>query len=242
MSAEYDLLARWFRVADWCAYSLQKDGYEGLVLSPLGKFPVSAAMLSEKAFESADFMHRKIAASMLGWIEAPPPGVISEYMEREAERDRGLPPEDSVRLECQSVVEDLVFSAARWARSDVTLPTALAFLADVVKRTIGGEYWNSSSYAMTTLVQRDPAKYDELLKRFSQFADGPAPIHPSNPTLEQERQFAENLIQRNPNTLQAIDNVLSARDDAISAELDVDSKQSISELLAAAAKFESTNV
>jgi hypothetical protein len=240
MIAEYDLLARWFGVADWCAYTLQKDGSEALVLSPLGKFPASAAMLSEKAFESDNFRHRKIAASLLGWIEAPLPDVISEFLDREAKRDSSLPPEGPARLECQSVVEDLVFSAARWARSDETLPTALAFLTDVVKRTIGGEYWNSSSYAMTTLMHHDPTEYDDLLVRFSRYTQGPAPIHPSRPTLEQERQFAENLIQRNPNTLRAIDTLLNEKDDALAADLDAESKQSISELLSVAAEFEKT--
>ena len=119
----------------------------------------------------------------------------------------------------------------------LTLPPASAFLAEVVERTIGGEYWNSSSYAMTTLIRHDAAKYDDLLKKFSRYAEGPAPDHPSRPTLEQERQFSENLIQRNPNTLRAIENLLNAQDEALSAELDAESMQSISELLAAAAEF-----
>jgi len=237
MTSEYDLLSHWFRIADWCAYNLQKDGYEPIVLAPLGEFSASATRLSQLAFESGDFMHRKTAASLLGWTKAPQLHLISEFLEKEVERDKSLAPEALERLECQSVVERLVFSAARWARSEEARLPALAFLADVVSRTIGGEYWNSSSYAMTTLVLYDSGASQELLVSFSKYANGPSPSHPSKPTLEQERQFVDNLAERNPNTLNAIENLLREGDDALSAELDSQSKRSITEFLEVADRF-----
>ena len=241
MTAAYDLFLRWFRIADWCAYSLQKDGYEALILSPLGKFSRAASVLSELAIESDDYMHRKTAAALLGWIEEPRPQSLSGFFAKEAARDRSLAPDSPERLDCQSVVEDLVFSATRWARSDELRRQALEFLTEVVEATVDGEYWNTSSYAMATLVLRNPDGVDELLRKFSEFANGPEPDHPGRPTLQQERQFAEQLLQRNANTLQAIENVLNTKDEALSAELDPESERSITELLAAADRFDQTD-
>ncbi len=238
MTTAYDLFLSWFRVADWCAYSLQKHGYQALILSPLGKFSRAASVLSELAIDSDDYVHRKTAAAMLGWIEEPRPQSLSEFFVKETARDRSLAPQSPERLSGQSVVEDLVFSAARWARSDDLRPQALEFLTTIVETTIDGDYWNTSSYAMTTLVLRHPDGVDDLLEKFSEFANGPEPDHPSRPTLQQERQFAEQLLLRNPDTLQAIENVLNAQDEALDLKLDPESERSIAELLATAERFD----
>lgn len=148
----------------------------------------------------------------------------------EADRDARMDPKSFSRMDTQSVVEELVFSAVRWARNEKLRPAALKFLADFVERTVNGEYWNTSSYAMTTLVRHSAPGASDLLARFQAYAQGSAPTHPSRPSLTQEKSFAENLLKKNPATLGAIEAVLDQRDQALSAGLDENSRSLIDQL------------
>jgi hypothetical protein len=66
-------------------------------------------------------------------------------------------------------------------------------LRKVVESTIDGQYWNSTSAAMQGLVCGCRADAHELLTRFSLYAAGKPPAHPSGPTLDHERHVAEAL-------------------------------------------------
>jgi hypothetical protein len=236
---EYDLLAVWFRVAGWVAYDLSQSGAEGIVLKPLGQYPKAATFIARAASKSSVFQHRKIAACLAGWIKQPPPDLVQDLFQQEAERDRQLPTKDLRRLDTQSVVEDIVFSAAFWARNPNTRQAGFDLLRSVVERTIGGEYWNTSSYAITTLLHHQAPGASELLTRFHDFAMNAKVDHPSNPSLTQEREFAQNLMAKNPKTLGVIESLLDQKMEAAAGEgLDENSRAAIDELVQFADRFD----
>jgi hypothetical protein len=102
---------------------------------------------------------------LAGWIKQPSPDLLRDLFQQEAERDRQLPKKDFGRFDTQSVVEDIVFSAAFWARNPKSREAGFDLLRSVVEKTIGGEYWNTSSYAITTLLHHQAPGSSELLKR-----------------------------------------------------------------------------
>lgn len=234
----YDLLAAWFRVADWCAYNLAKDGYQAIVLKPLGERSRASTLISQHAAQSDDYMHRKTAASLASWICEPHPTLLAELFQLEEQRDASLAPDDTRRLDTQSVVEDIVFAATRWARNETLRMPACQLLDAIVRKTINGQYWNTSSYAMVTLLRYSADGATELLAEFAAFAAGPPPVHPSRPSLTQEQSFAENLVNGNPKTLAAIEGVLDEQDQTVNTELDSDSQAVVNDLLAVATAFE----
>jgi hypothetical protein len=236
--SEYDLLAAWFRIADWAAYDLTKQGAEGIVLKPLGRNSKAATLIARSGFTSTNYHYRKLAASLVGWVQLPPLDLLTQLFQQETERDRHMPKDDLGRLDTQSVVEDIVFSAAFWARREQSRPAAVQLLREVVERTLAGEYWNTASYAMTTLCRHQAPGCGELLKRFQEFASTAKVNHPSRPSLTQEKEFAQNLAAENPKTLQAIESLLDQREEAASANLDENSRAALDELLQAAEKFD----
>jgi hypothetical protein len=236
---EYDLLAAWFRVANWTAYKLFKDSAEGVVLKPLGQHSKAATFIVRSASKSSIFQHRKIAACLAGWIQRPPLDLLAELFQHEAERDQQLPKKDFGRLETQSVVEDIVFSAAFWARRERTRAAAFELLRTVVERTIAGQYWNTASYALTTLCRHQAAGHSELLIRFQQFANSAKVDHPSNPCLTQEKNYAQNLLAKDPRTLDNIELLLDQKEEAaIAVSLDEHSRAAIDELVQVAERFD----
>lgn len=236
--SEYDLLAAWFRIADWAAYDLAKDGAEGIVLRPLGRHPKAATLITRSGFTSSNYRHRKLAASLAGWIQQPPLDLLAQLFQQEAERDRRIPKDDFSRLDTQSVVEDIVFSAAFWARREQSRPAAVQLLRDIVERTLAGEYWNTASYAMTTLCRHQAPGCNELLTRFQEFASTGKVKHPSRPSLSEEMEFAQNLVAKNPKTMQAIESSLDQKEKAANASLDENSRAALDDLLQAAEQFE----
>jgi hypothetical protein len=236
----YDLLGAWFQVADWVAYDLAKDGTEGVVLKPLGQHSKASTFIVLAGFNSDNYRHRKIAASLAGWIEHPPLDLLAQCFQHETERDHRLPKDDFRRLDSQSVVEDIVFSAAFWARRDQTRPAAFELLRKIIERSITGEYWNTASYAMTTLCRHQAPGCAELLNRFQQFSVNAMVEHPSMPSLTQEREFADNLLSKNSRTLDAIEDLLNEKvNAATAADLDESSRRAIEDLLKVAQLFDS---
>ena len=232
MVQQYDLFAVWFRVADWGAYDLMKDGCESILLKPLGECSSAATLIARSGSQSVNYRHRKLVSSLAGWIQEPPLDLLNELFQHEVERNRQLSVQDSRRLDQQSVVEDIVFSASRWARNPMTRDAAIEVLRVVVEQTIAGEYWNTSGYAITTLSRYEAEGHTELLKQFVAFANGEPIDHVSRPSYAQERLFAANLLVRNPDTLNAIEHHLDAQDEvAKSFTLDEKSRSAINELV-----------
>jgi hypothetical protein len=150
-----------------------------------------------------------------------------------------LPKEDFGRLHTQSVVDDIVFSAAFWARNPNTREAGFDLLRSVVEKTIDGEYWNTSSYAMTTLLHHQAVGSSELLKRFHDFAMKAKVDHPSNPSLTQEKEFAQSLVAKNAKTLGVIESLLDQKVEAAAGKgLDENSRAAIDELVRFAERFD----
>jgi hypothetical protein len=238
MMQEGDLTSAWDEVLEWLAFGLMKEGYEGIICHPLGKFPKSSTFLSRATFSNDDFHYRKVAASLAGWINEPELNMLTDFFSSESRRDSSLPENDLGRLECQSVVEDIVFSAARWARMKKTQTAALDLLKTIVQRTIDGEYWNTSSYAMATICRYVPPYANDLLQAFHEFAHHGKAEHPSNPSLTQERTYSEGLINGNKEVLDSIENVLIAKDKAARAKVGNEDQPLIDNLLRVAKLFE----
>jgi hypothetical protein len=237
---QYDLFSAWFRIADWAACDLGKEGIEGIVLEPLGRHSKVSAFIVRAGAASSNFQHRKLVAALAGWIQEPPLELLAELFRLESERDQQLPKSDFGRFETQSVVEETVLSAARWVRREYTRPPAFELLRTIVERTMAGEYWNSASYAMTTLCRHRAQGSGELLNPFQQFATRAKVSHPSNPSLSQEKLYARNLMARNQEILDSIESLLNQKDEASrTVDLDDDSRTAIEELVAAAQRYDS---
>jgi hypothetical protein len=239
--SEYDLLAAWFRVADWTFYDLFKGGDEAVVLKPLGQHSRAATFIVRAASKSSAYEHRKIAACLAGWIHQPPLDLLVDLFRQEAERDRQLPKMDFGRFETQSVVEDIVFSAAFWARRERTRSAAFGLLRTVVERTITGQYWNTASYAITTLCRHQATDHLELLNRFQQFAKCAKVDHPSNPDLTQEKTYAANLLANDSSTLDNIESLLNQKEEAaVAVNLDEQGRAAIERLVQVAERFDAS--
>ncbi|PQO36944.1 hypothetical protein C5Y96_07215 [Blastopirellula marina] len=234
----YDLFNAWFRIADWCAYTLAKQGCESVVLKPLGEHSHAAAIIVREASQSGSYMHRKLAASLAGWIRDPSPQLLEELFKTEADYDASLEPSDFGRLESQSVMEDIVVSAHRWMRDTNQGQHASHALKQIIGSTIAGQYWNSAGEAMIGLCKYHSDDSAELLQEFAEYANGPAPSHPSRPSLKQEKSIAQNLLEGNPKALDSLERFLQAQDAAADTEIDPNSRAAIDHLLAMAKTIE----
>lgn len=170
-----------------------REGHEAAILIPLAQRPTGAFRIIAHVRDWDNHMQRKIAATLAGHLgEKAPPSLLDELFQAETERDRrASQPLD--RLLVQSVVEDIVFAATRWARTAGRKAPGVALLRKVVERTLSGQYWNTASYAMMGLAHHQADDWRNLLERFAAFANGARPSHPSNPSLKQECQFVANL-------------------------------------------------
>ncbi|MGD9680179.1 MAG: hypothetical protein AB7W16_03245 [Candidatus Obscuribacterales bacterium] len=214
-----DLLEMWDDLCAMVGDELMPAGLEGAVLKPLGAMTAAPGLIHH-SFSSDNFNDRKVAATLAGYLDNAEPGLLEDLFARESARDQALAADDSKRLECQSVVEDIVFAAARWCRRPELRSAGESLLKKVVSETVEGRYWNTASYAMTVLRCHQSPGSQEMLVKFEQFclpANGtpPAlPAHPSAPTLEQEAQFARGLAEGDPRTLSSIDQLLDEKDEA----------------------------
>lgn len=227
----YDLFDAWFRVADWCAYTLSKEGCEPVVLKPLGQHSRAAAIIVREASQSQSYMHRKLAASLAGWVRDPEPNLLEELFQQVAAYDATLEPGDFERLESQSVMEDVVVAAHRWMRDEIRRLPAAQALRQIVRCTFAGQYWDSAGDAMIAICKYCPDDSTELLQEFAAYANGSPPSHPSRPSLMQEKAVAEKLLARDPDALAAIDRLLNAQDAVAETEIDDNSRAAIDHLI-----------
>jgi hypothetical protein len=193
MGADDDLIEMWEESVGGWVEDLAREGQEAAVLVPLCRYPAAARRIVAHVEDWDNHMQRKIAAMVVGFLASEAPAdKLDAMFEAESRRD-GAAEEEIDRLLSQSVVEDIVFAATRWCRSVDRKEAGLAVLAKVVQRTVDGEYWNTASYAMMGLARHSARGARELLERFGAFAVGKPPIHPCNPTLQQEREFAAQI-------------------------------------------------
>src|SRR5690348_13681574 len=108
--SQAELLTTWEGRIDWIGNGLMNDGVEGCVLQPIGQAPAAATKLVRHSFESGNYIHRKVSASLGGYIETAEPTLLQELFDAERTRDATLAADSLERLYCQSAVEDIVFS------------------------------------------------------------------------------------------------------------------------------------
>jgi len=236
MTPQESLFDQWDRVVGPWVASLMKEGIEGAILAPLANEPAAAMTIVGRVRSSDDCYARKIAARLAGYLgPGAPPEILDELLE--AERARHLAPRTSMEtFDTQSVVEDVVFAANRWCRHPQRKPAGLAVLRKVVERTLSGEYWNTSSYAMTGLVRHAPDEATDLLARFCSFAEGAPPDHPSRPSLSQEKSFAQAL---KAGKCDAIEKSLDAADvTAAAVTWDEEAEAALAQFMSAARRIQ----
>ena len=212
-ASETEFLKLWDEsLARFCVDDLMPAGQETALLQPLAGFPRAAERLVRRASLCDDQRQRQCAAILLGYMSAPPDGLLDELFERESERSAAASPESLEPLRSQSVVEDIVLAASRQCRIAALREPACALLRKVVERTLVGEYWNTAAFALTTLCQRRAAHASDLLVAFARFARGSPPDHPSNPSLATERRFVDALQSAGGDSLCAIEDRLDRQE------------------------------
>ena len=234
----YDLFLAWYGVADWCAYDLIKQGCESVVLRPLGKHSQAATLIACGAAESDDYMHRKVAAELAGWIVQPPETLLAELFAAEVERDKRFYETDVERLKMQSVMENIVFASAQWARSKRTSSAGLAVLEDVVQSAIDGQFWNTARDALTALCHHSHRRYRDLATRYLEFAQGEPPTHPTTNSFESDRKVAEQILARDPSTLSSVARTLDEQERSANTEIEETARAALDYLLQVAEYFE----
>jgi len=241
-----EFLARWDTVVSPIAERQLKDGAELALLLPVAQHSLAATRLVRHIAGSDNYRQRKIAACLAGVIgPAAPASMLAELFEAEIVRDVAARPtptkwwirsrttgDSFERLLCQSVVEDIVFAATRWAGLPQVHDAGVSVLRSVVTRTINGEYWNTAGCALVSLVHHGAPDADVLVERFTDFADGPVPDHPSLPSFAEERQHIERIRSGN---VDLIEIQLRAQEDAAAdVEWTPDTRAQIDSFLALA--------
>ena len=188
------------------------------------------------AFSSDDYNHRKVGASLVGFLRGGHDLLRDLYLQ---EKKRDADTDDLMaRLYSQSVVEDIVFAAARLARDEDARPASLDFLDTFVREVLAGCYWNTATYAMTTLMYHDTQEYSALLTDYLSYLDTAKVDHPSNPDLSREKAAALSLSTGDKNALNMIEGHLAQKDAACTAaNLQDQDQATIDALIAAAARY-----
>lgn len=133
---------------DWLWYGLAKEGRESAVLAPLAKCPVAAAYVAGCLAMSPNYVQRKLAAMLAGWIDDPDQ---SDLLAPILDNERQVFADDS--LTANSVGEDIMFAATRWSHQpDGPLREAgLAVLAGMIDDALEGIPWNTVHWAVANL-------------------------------------------------------------------------------------------
>lgn len=150
---------------------LHKAGYSHYVFSRLVDYPAELRVFAQALTVDEDPYARKLAAYSLGYrMDAVLDDFLLVY---EAELERERTGDFMEQFNAQSTVEDLVFSAVRLVRDGRRPEAGLSFLERVVSDTVSEEhYWNSSNYAMASLLHTDAEQYGPLFEAWSEFVDG----------------------------------------------------------------------
>ncbi|MEO7092672.1 MAG: hypothetical protein ABI175_05435 [Polyangiales bacterium] len=216
--SEREFLRRWEGTwEELVMFTLQSSQQEGAVLAPLAAYPQASLLVIERVAASEETNARCVGASLAGRLGSSAPlDLLDRLLARECARlSNGHDPFKVIAA--QTVVDAVVFAAARWCRDERARPGGLALCRKVVERTIdheAGEYWSSAPYAMVTLVRHRAPDVDALLARFAAFADGPPPDYVTAPTLQNERACARALAAGVPAAIGRVDAMIDKLDGA----------------------------
>jgi len=195
--SEAEFIRLWDQtLAPFCVEDLMPARQELALLQPVAAYRRGGERLARHVAFADDHRQRQVAAILAGFMGLPPRDLLDELFERESERGAAARPGGLEPHYAQSVVEEVVLAATRWAREPALREPAGAVLRKVVERTLGGEYWSSAAYALTTLCRYGLGA--DLVQGFVRFANAPPPDHPLRPSLATEQRFAAALAEGFP--------------------------------------------
>jgi len=125
-----------------------KKGRESAVFGPLARYPAAAGWLAERMSLSTDYITRKLGAMLAGWVHDPThAGLLSQMLDRE----RKVFADDS--LNANSVGEDIMFAATRWAESQDSQVKSggTNVLARMIWDALENTHWNTVHWAIANL-------------------------------------------------------------------------------------------
>ncbi len=169
---------------------LHKNGVAHGAFAELARHQTALRRFGEALITLEDEYARKLAGYSLGYLEGVGLEEFDGMLKLEISRAKlGGTIEE---LNAQSTVEDLVFSAVRLIKDGRGAEVGLAFLERIVTDVVEERrYWNTSSYAMASLINTDGARYEILFQKWSRRIDGPPPEHESKPNFETEREWRD---------------------------------------------------
>jgi len=209
---------------------LHKNGVAHAAFSELAQHPIALRRFSEALITSENEIARKLAGYSLGYLDGVGPEEFDGMLKLEISRAKlGGPTEEQ---NAQSTVEDLVFSAVRLIKDGRGPEAGLAFLERIVTDVVEERrYWNSSSYAMASLMNADNERYQDLFQKWSRRIEGPPPEHESNPNFETEREWRDFI--KDGTTNQIFEMLTWEEEEAAKMKLRPDGRQVLDDLIQA---------
>ncbi|GAB5405800.1 MAG: hypothetical protein Aurels2KO_40310 [Aureliella sp.] len=134
---------------NWAWEDLAQCGEESALFAPMAESPEAAGWLAGCMAMSDDSITRKLAAMLAGWLVESKfnRDLLGEMLQRERQRAT------SDMLEANSVVEDILLAATRWASGtqEETRSAGRAVLSEIVRDALLGTKWNTAHWAFANL-------------------------------------------------------------------------------------------
>ena len=144
---------------NWLWGDLAKEGKETAVLAPLAQYPNSAAWLAGSMAMSTDYITRKLAAMLAGWIDDPKQTHLLLDM---LENERTVFIKDPTIA--NSVGEDIMFAATRWSQRTLgdVRESGICVLAGMIADALQGTPWNTAHWATANLHAATSGQHEIL--------------------------------------------------------------------------------
>jgi hypothetical protein len=212
---------------------LHRNGVAHGAFAELARHQTALRRFSEALITVETDYARKLAGYSLGYLDDVGPEEFEGMLNLEVSRAKlnGF----SEELNAQSTVEDLVFSAVRLIKDGRRPEVGLGFLERIVTDLVEERrYWNTSNYAMASLMNADPERYGDLFQKWSRRIDGPPPEHDSKPSFEPEREWRDFI--KEGTTDQIFEMLTWEEEEAARMKLRADGRQVLDDLLQALEK------
>lgn len=209
---------------------LHKEGISHLAFQQLAAYPRKLRWISTILLSSKDPYARKLAAYAIGYL----PDASLEDFERVLKNERKLAGAGGFieGLNEQSTVEDLVFSAVRLIKENRQTAVGYRFLERIViDVTEGCHYWNTSNYAIATLMHYDEARFRPLFQDWSDRVNKELSKSEPEHSFETEREWRDAIAAGTRD--QIVKLLMRGDESAMKPRADPDDIKRIDALLAA---------
>ena len=209
---------------------LHKNGVAHAAFSELARHPIALRRFSEALITSENENARKLAGYSLGYLEGVGQEEFDGMLKLEISRAKlGGPAEEQ---NAQSTVEDLVFSAVRLIKDGRNPEAGLAFLERIVSDVVEERrYWNSSSYAMASLMNADLERYRDLFQKWTRRIEASSADQEDQPSFETECEWRDFIKEGTTN--QIFEMLTWEEEEAAKMKLRPDGRQVLDDLLRA---------